>query len=132
MRTSVLNGTYGNLAASSPGYKCAIVDSTSNISATSTTWAAVTGEVTNSGYTAGGLAIGPLVIAGSPNPTVKGNNNAVWTVGAALTAKWAVIYEIGGNVLAYALLDSGGASVTTNAGQQLTVDTTTNPIITAA
>jgi hypothetical protein len=57
----------------------------------------------------------------------------VWTAGSAnLTAKWAVIYEVGGNILCFATLDSGGADVTAMNGNTLTVGTNGGTVFTLA
>jgi hypothetical protein len=106
------------------------------VSATSTTWAAVTGEVgtTNTGYTTGGVAV-TLVLAGTTSVTVSFSSNPTWTAGSAgLTAKWAVLYEVSGNVLCFVTLDSGGADVTATSGNTLTIDSdgTPSPVFTLA
>jgi hypothetical protein len=131
-RTKILNGQF---VISSGSYKVALVTSASNISAASTTWAGVTGEVgtTNTGYATGGIAVSPLVLAGTTSVTTKFGTNPVWTAGTAnLVAHWAVLYEVGGDVVAYCLLDSGGADVTTTSGNTLTIDSITNPLLTLA
>jgi hypothetical protein len=54
-----------------------------------------------------------------------------WTAGSAnLTAKFACIYEVGGRVLCYATLDSGGADVTATNGNTLTVGGTSATVFT--
>jgi hypothetical protein len=131
-RTKILNGQFD---VDSDSFKCALFLSTSNLSAASTTFAGVTNEVgvTNTGYTAGGIAVSPLALAGTTSVTVKFGTNPQWTAGTAnLTAKWAALYEVGGDVIAFVTLDSGGADVTATSGNTLTIDGTTNPIFTLA
>lgn len=113
-RTSILSAVF-NMPSDS--FKVALLASSSNIGASSTTFAGVTGELsTANGYTAGGFAVS-LVLAGTTSVTVSFNTNPTWTaVGGNIVARWAVLYEVGGNVLAYVLLDSTPANVTASPG----------------
>lgn len=131
-RTKILNGQFD---LDSDSIKCALFTSASNLGAASTTFAGVTGQVgsTNTGYTAGGITVSPLVLAGTTSVTVKFGTNPVWTAGSAgLTAKFAAVYEVGGDVLCYCTLDSAGADVVTASANTLTVDATTTPLFTLA
>jgi hypothetical protein len=119
-RTSLLNGTFD---IDSDTFKMALFQSTSNIGAGSTTFAGLTNEVgtTNTGYTAGGETVA-LTLSGTTTVTVDVTTDPVWTAGSAgLTARFAVIYEVGGNVLCYCLLDDAPADVTVTSGNTLTV-----------
>jgi hypothetical protein len=103
-------------------FKCALFLSTSNIGPTSTTFAGLTNEVgiTNTGYAAGGVAV-TLTLTGTTSLKVSVSSDPQWTAGSAgLTARFAVIYEVGGRVLAYHLLDSTPADVTASSGKVLT------------
>mgnify|MGYP001557932647 FL=1 len=117
-RTSLLNGTFD---IDTDSYKCALFLSTSNIGAASTTFAGVTNEhAAANGYTAGGIAV-VLTLAGTTTVTVDVTTDPVWTAsGGSITARFAVIYEVAGNVLCYALLDSTPADVTATTGNTLT------------
>jgi len=126
------------LAGSAPipsgSYKLALVTNAGNISSSTTTWAGVTGEVssTSTGYTTGGTAVA-LTKSGTTTVTVVMTTAPVWTAGTAnLTAKWAVIYLVAGDVLAYATLDSGGADVTATNGNTLTVGSNGGTVFTLA
>ena len=115
-------------------YKMALFTSASNLSASSTTYAGLTGEVgtTNTGYTTGGVSV-TLTKSGTTTVTVVQSAAGSWTAGSAgLTAKWAVIYEVSGNVLCYALLDSGGADVTSTSGLPFTVGAVAATVFTLA
>ncbi|ART69130.1 hypothetical protein BTO20_11545 [Mycobacterium dioxanotrophicus] len=129
-RIKLLNGQF-NLATDS--FKLALVTSASNIGAASTTWAGVTGEVANgSGYTTGGIAV-TANLAGTTSVTAKLAANAVWTAaGSGITARWAVLYEVGGDVVGYVLLDNTPADVVVTAGNTLTLNSTTTPVLTLA
>lgn len=131
-RTSLLNGTFD---IDSDSWKVALVTSSSNIGAGTTTWAGVTNEVSNAnGYTTGGIAV-TLNLSGTTSVTVVFATNPVWTAtGSGITGRWAVLYEVGGNVLAYVLLDSTPADVTATAGNTLTIDSdgTPSPVLTLA
>lgn len=130
-RSNLLNGTFD---IDSDTWKMALLTSSSNIGASSTTFAGVTGEVgtTNTGYTAGGASIA-LTLSGTTTVTVAMTTAPVWTAGSAnLTARFAVIYEVSGSVLCYALLDSTPADVTATSGNTLTVGSDGGTIFTLA
>lgn len=118
-RTRLLNGTF-SIAADT--FKCALFLSTSNIGAASTTFAGVTNEhAAANGYTAGGIAV-DLTLAGTTTVTADVATDPVWTAsGGSITARFAVIYEVGGDVLCYCLLDSTPADITATTGNTLTV-----------
>lgn len=126
-RTELSKGTF--LDADS--YKIALFLSTSNIGASSTTYAGLTNEVANgNGYTTGGNSV-TLSRSGTTTVTFDTTDPAVWTAsGAGFTARYGVLYEVGGNVLAYFLLDSTPADVTITSGNTLTI--TVNNIFTLA
>jgi hypothetical protein len=117
-RTNILNGTL----VSGDSYKIALFLSTSNLTTASTTYALLTNEVASAfGYTTGGIAI---TVALSGTTTVKWTTatSMVWTAsGGSITAKWAAIYEVGGSILCFCLLESGGADVTATDGNTLTI-----------
>jgi hypothetical protein len=115
-------------------YKMALFLSTSNLSVASTTFGGVTNEegTTDTGYAAGGIAVA-LTQSGTTTVTVVTTTAPVWTAGSAnLTAKWAAIYEIGGDIMFFALLDSGGADVTATSGNTLTVGSNGGTVFTLA
>lgn len=130
-RTNLLNGTFD---LDTDTFKCALLTSASNIAATSTTWAGVTGEVANAyGYTTGGITVSPLALAGTTTVTVKFGTNPSWTAsGGTITARWAAVYESSGNVVCYCLLDSLAADVVVTASNTLTIDGITTPIFSLA
>lgn len=129
-RTSLLNGTFD---IDSDTWKMALFLSTSNIGAASTTYAGVTNEHANAnGYTTGGQTIA-LTLAGTTTVTVDITTDPVWTAsGGSITARFAVIYESGGNVLCYCLLDSTPADVTATTGNTLTVAAHASGVFTLA
>lgn len=112
-------------------FKMALLDSTSNIGSGSTTFAGVTGELaTANGYTAGGQTV---VLSKSGTTTVTWTFPAVtWTPtsGNTITARYAVIYESGGDVLFYCLLDSTPANVSATFPQLLTVTPNASGLLT--
>lgn len=129
-RTSLLNGTFD---IDTDTWKMALFLSTSNIGAASTTYAGVTNEHANAnGYTTGGIAI-TLTLAGTTTVTVDITTDPVWTAsGGSITARFAVIYEVAGNVLCYCLLDSAPADVTATTGNTLTVAAHASGVFTLA
>ena len=118
-RTYLLDGTFD---LNTDTFKIALFTSASNIGASSTTYAGLTNEVANgNGYTTGGNSVtGSL--SGTTTVTFDTTDPAVWTgSGAGFSARYAVLYEASGNVLAYFLLDSTPADVTVTAGNTLTI-----------
>jgi hypothetical protein len=115
-------------------FKMLLFTSASDMAVTEDAISGVTGEVsqTNTGYTTGGAAI-TLTKSGTTTVTVVMTTAPVWTAGSAgLTAKWAAIAEVSGNVLCFALLDSGGADVTATSGNTLTVGSNGGTVLTLA
>jgi hypothetical protein len=129
-RTNLLNGTHD---VDSDSWKMALFLSTSNIGAGSTTYAGVTNEHANAnGYTTGGIAI-TLTLSGTTTVTIDIQTDPVWTAsGGSLVARFAVIYEVGGQVLCYCLLDSAPADVTATDGNTLTVAANASGVFTVA
>lgn len=129
-RTYMLDGTFD---LNSDTFKIALFQSTSNIGASSTTYAGVTNEVANAnGYTTGGNAVtGSL--SGTTTVTFDTTDPTTWTAsGGSITARFAVLYEVSGNVLAYCLLDSTPADVTATTGNTLTLTINASGIFTLA
>jgi hypothetical protein len=130
-RTDLLNGTFD---LDTDTFLVALFLSTSNIGAASTTYAGVTNEHANAnGYTTGGISYGPLTLAGTTTVTVDDPLDAVWTaVTGNIVARFAVIYESGGRVLCYCLLDNTPADVTVTPGNTLTLALNASGIFTLA
>lgn len=129
-RTSLLNGDFD---IDSDSWKMGLFLSTSNIGSGSTTYAALTNEHANAnGYTTGGAAIA-LTLSGTTTVTVDITTDPIWTAsGGSITARFAVIYEVGGKVLCYCLLDSTPADVTATTGNTLTVAAHSSGVFTLA
>lgn len=130
-RTNLLNGTFD---LDTDTFLMALFLSTSNIGAASTTYAGLTNEHANAnGYTTGGVSMGALTLSGTTTVTVDDPADVVWTAsGGSIVARFAVIYESGGNVLCYCLLDSTPADVTATTGNTLTVALHASGIFTLA
>jgi hypothetical protein len=128
-KTSLTTGTF--LDADS--YKIALFLSTSNIGSGSTTYAGVTNEHANAnGYTTGGNAV-TLSRTGTSTVTFDTTDPTAWTAsGGSITARFAVLYEVGGNVLCYCLLDSTPADVTATTGNTLTLTIHASGVFTLA
>jgi putative effector of murein hydrolase len=129
-RTDMLNGTFDH---DTDSFKVALFLSTSNIGASSTTYAGVTNEHSNAnGYTTGGIAV-TLTLSGTTTVTVDFSTDPVWTAsGGSITARFAVLYEVSGRVLCYCLLDSTPADVTATTGNTLTVAAHASGVFTLA
>lgn len=118
-RTKLLDGTFD---IDTDSWKMALFLSTSNIAAGSTTYAALTNEhAAANGYSTGGIAV-TLTLSGTTTVTVTASANPVWTAsGGSIVARFAVVYEVSGNVLIYCTLDSTPADVTATTGNTLTI-----------
>lgn len=118
-RTSLLNGTFD---IDSDTFKVALFLSTSNIGASSTTYAGVTNEHANAnGYTTGGASVS-LTLSGTTTVTVDFATDPTWTAsGGSIVARFGVLYEVGGNVLNLCTLDNTPADVTVTDGNSLTL-----------
>jgi len=114
-------------------WKMALFLSTSNLGAASTTFAGVTNEHAASfGYAAGGETVA-LTLSGTTTVTVDITTDPVWTAsGGSIVARFAAIYEVGGNVLCYCLLDDAPADVTATSGNTLTVAANASGVFTLA
>ena len=124
-RTRLLNGTFD---LDTDLFKIALHLSTgTQPAAGTTTWAglATSEHAANNGYTAGGLPTGggsALALSGTTTVTVDRSVDPIWTAaGGSIVARWAVLYEVGGDVLCYCLLDSTPADVTATDTNTLTV-----------
>lgn len=116
--TKFLNGEW----LDADTYKVALFLSTSNIGPSSTTYAGLTNEhANNHGYATGGKSI-TLSRTGTRTVTLGSTNPLPWTAsGGSIVARWAVIYEVGGRVLAYALLDATPGDITIASGDDLSL-----------
>lgn len=128
-RTSLLNGTFD---LDTDTFKMALFLSTSNLGAASTTYAGVTNEHANAnGYTTGGVAV-TLSLSGTTTVTVDSSDGSWTASGGSLVARFATVYEVGGNVLCYCLLDSTPADVTVTNGNILAVQISASGLFTLA
>lgn len=119
LRTSLIDGTFD---IDTDTFRIALFQSTSNLASGSTTYAGLTNEVaTANGYVQNAKSV-TLSISGTTSVTVDETTNPSWTAsGGSITARFAVIYKVSGNVLCYCLLDSAPADVTATDGNSLTM-----------
>lgn len=117
-RTHMLDGTF---AFGTDTFKLALFLSTSNIGATSDLYSGLTNEVASAnGYTTGGVSV-TLSLSGTTTVTLA-FTQAQWTAsGGSITARFGVLYEVSGKVVAYFLCDSTPADVTATSGNTFTV-----------
>lgn len=131
-RTDMLNGT---MDFDTNTFLVALFLSTSNIGASSTTYAGVTNEHANAnGYTTGGISVGTLELSGTTSVKVtETGTSMVWTAsGGSIVARFAVLYKSASNVVCYCLLDSTPADVTVTSGNTLTITMNASGIFTLA
>jgi len=131
-RTKLLDGTFD---IDTDTWKMALhLSSGTQPSSSTTTWAGLsTSEhAAANGYDAGGKAI-TLTLSGTTSVKVDIGTDPVWTAsGGSIVARWAVIYEVGGNVFCYCLLDSTPADVTATSTNTLTVAAHSSGVFTLA
>lgn len=127
-RTKMLNGQF---VWTVDTFKVALFLSTSNLSATSTTYAGVTNEhAAANGYTTGGIVVA-FTLSGTTTVTASFTANPTWVAsGGNIVARFAAIYEVGGDVAFTSLLDTTPADVTTTSGNSIMLDSdgTPNPV----
>jgi len=129
-RTSLSNGTF----LDADTYKVGLFLSTSNIGAASTTYAGLTNEHANAnGYTTGGNAV-TLSRTGTTTVTFDTTDPTAWTAsGGSIVARFGVLYEVSGNVVAYFLLEAvGPADVTATTGNTLSIVINASGVFTLA
>ena len=126
----MLNGTFD---LDTDTFRIALFLSNSNLDATSTSYAAVTNEVATAfGYTQNAKSV-TLALSGTTTVTVDETTNPVWTANSgSITARFAAIYEVSGNILCYCLLDSAPADVTVTTGNTLTITMSASGLFTLA
>lgn len=129
-RTNLLNGTFD---LDTDSFKMALFLSTSDLAVTEALYSGVTNEHANAnGYTTGGIAV-TLTLSGTTTVTVDISVDPVWTAsGGSITARFAAIYEVSGNVLCFGLLDAAPADVTATSGNTLTVAAHASGVFTLA
>lgn len=108
--TKFLNGTF---AVGTDTFKVALFLSTSNLSVASTTFAGVTNEhAASGGYSAGGYAV-TLTLTGTTTVVLDFDTDPVIAAsGGNIVARFAAIYEVGGDIVAFCLLDDTPDDVT--------------------
>lgn len=126
----IMNGTF---ALASDTIYCALFQSTSNISTSSTTYAGVNNQVANAAsiYTTGGNKISSSPTNGTAINISGGDLRFLtyWEPTAgSLVARYAVVYESGGDVIMFCLLDSAPANYTCIAGKRLTINCSGTPV----
>lgn len=119
----ILQGASGAIVPATDTVKIALLLSTSNIGATSTTYAAVTNEVaTANGYTQAGVATTLTVSTVSTSNGQLAFTQAQWTAsGGSITARFGLMYKVAGHIYGYFLCDSTPADVTATNGNTFTI-----------
>ncbi len=128
-RLDILDGT---TVLDTDTFKMALFDVASNLADTIETFAALTNEEGDAGYTAGGEALTTLTLTGTVSIICDTVTNPVWTATTGITTRYAVIYEVGVNILCWTTLDGAPADVVVTAGNTLTVTINTGGIFTVS
>lgn len=118
-----LQGLTSAIVPNTDSVKIALFLSTSNLAATSTSYAAATNEVaTASGYTQAGIASTLTVSTVSTSQGQLAFTQVQWTAsGGSITARFGVMYKVAGAIYGYFLCDSTPADVTATNGNTFTI-----------
>lgn len=119
-RKNLLNGTFD---LDSDTFKMALLASTAVITATTDdAFATVSGDevsTSSTGYAAASLT---LAVTGASTAKVDIGTDPIWTATTdGFVARYAVIYEDGGNMLCFAPLESDSSDVSITTGNTLTL-----------
>jgi hypothetical protein len=116
-RRNILDGT---TVIGLDSFKVALFLAGSNISATSNAYSGLTNEVAAAnGYATGGKAV-TIALSGTQLEKVTWTADPTWTAsGTGIIARYAILYEIGGNVFAWCVLDATPADISCPAGSDL-------------
>jgi len=119
----ILMGATGAIVPATDTVKIGLAASTSNLSATSTTYAGVTNELsTANGYTVGGITTTLTVSTVSTSQGQLAFTQAQWTAsGGSITARFGFAYKSAGHLYGYFLCDSTPADVTATTGNTFTI-----------
>jgi hypothetical protein len=120
---AILQGASGAIVPATDTVKIALLLSTSNIGASSTTYAAVTNEVaTANGYTQAGITTTLTVSTVSTSNGQLAFTQVQWTAsGGSITARFGLAYKSAGHIYGYFLCDSAPADVTATNGNTFTI-----------
>jgi hypothetical protein len=129
-KQALLDGEMDFSSNTAQSYKIALYTSSASLDAATTAYT-TSNEITGTGYSAGGNT---LTI--STAPTTSGTTaflsfaTTTWTT-ATITARGALIYQVGGSTPSVAVLDFGGDKTSTAGDFQITFPTAdaTNAII---
>jgi hypothetical protein len=113
-RTELLNGYHAFSSAyrTADTFKIALYSATANLDPATTTVYTVTGEVSATGYSSGGLILVPVAPANTGTTAYQSFANAVWTSSNILAAG-ALIYNSTQGNRAVCILDFGGNKTST-------------------
>ena len=124
-RVKMLNGTFD---WDSDAYKCALFQSTSNLTVASTAYSGVTNEVANAnGYLTGGLAVAFNLTPNGRAIDVKFQLNPTWAAnGGSIVSRYGAVYEVGADVAFFSMMERtataiGDAAWGTPTGDDVTI-----------
>jgi len=110
-KLALLDGEMDFSSDTSQAYKIALYTSSATLSAATTAYS-VTNEVSGTGYTAGGAALTINAPTTSGTTAYLDFDDVTWST-ATITARGALIYQIGGSTPAVAVLDFGSDQTAT-------------------
>ncbi len=118
-RKKLIDGTFD---LDTDAYKVALFLVASDLGPSSVAFSGVSSEhAAVFGYTAGGETV-VLVLTGTTTVKVDFSADPVWTAsGGSILARFACLYEVGGDIICYCLLDDAPADVEATDGNTLTV-----------
>lgn len=113
-RTELLNGYHAFSSAyrAADTFKMALYAATADLDPATTTVYTATGEISATGYSAGGLVLVPIAPANAGTIAYQSFTNAVWTSNN-IVAAGALIYNFSQGNRAVCILDFGGNKTST-------------------
>ena len=116
-KQQLFEGDFDFSSGTTQTFKIALYTNDATLDQTTTVYSvSTTGQVVATGYTAGGAAITPTLSLDTANGISYLNfSNASWT--AAITARGALIYKVGGGNPAICVLDFGSDKTSTTTFQ---------------
>jgi hypothetical protein len=121
-KKALLDGEMDFSSNTGQSYKIALYTSSATLNATTAAYT-TSNEVSGTGYTAGGKALTISTVPATSGTTAYLSFATVTWSTATITARGALIYQVGGSTPSVAVLDFGGDKISTAGDFQITFPT---------